>query len=134
MIKEYIWICTLVSTIIAVLTFVLNFFIKKRKSFTAKSQIINNVSSSSVVKAYNNIGLSSIVQDIHKFMLESIPFTEQEVKNYFLNLNPNWQVAFDLMERSDIRSARLSTVGNYIACHQLSALTGHKVDLNIFYQ
>ena len=90
--------------------------------------------SSKLIKVYNDAGLSSIVQDLRIFMQESRQFTEQEVKNYFLNLNPNWQVAFDLMERSDIRSARLSTVGNYIACHQLSTLTGHKVDLNIFYQ
>lgn len=110
-------------------TFISTFDVNESQQFCSQY-----VSSSSVVKAYNDIGLSSIVQDIHKFMLESIPFTEQEVKNYFLNLNPNWQVAFDLMERSDIRSARLSTVGNYIACHQLSVLTGHKVDLNIFYQ
>lgn len=62
MIKEYIWICTLVSTIIAVLTFVLNFFIKKRKSFTANSQIINNVSSSDINQAGRDVKLNKDVK------------------------------------------------------------------------
>lgn len=62
MIKEYIWICTLVSTIIAVLTFVLNFFIKKRKSFTSNSQIINNASSSEINQAGRDVKLNKDVK------------------------------------------------------------------------
>ena len=90
--------------------------------------------SSNVIKVYNDVGLTSIVQDIHRYLQESTAFTEQEIKNYFMTLNQNWSVAFNLLERSDVRSARLSTVGNYIACHQLSSLTGTDVDLDVFYK
>ena len=62
MIKENIWICTLVSTVVAVLTFVLNFLIKKRNSSGGNSQIINNVSSSDINQAGGNIKLSKDVK------------------------------------------------------------------------
>lgn len=62
MIKENIWICTLISTIIAILTFVLNFIIKKRKNSSNNIQIINNISSSDINQAGGNIKLTNDVK------------------------------------------------------------------------
>lgn len=62
MIKENIWICTLISTIIAILTFVLNFIIKKRKNSSNNTQIINNISSSDINQAGGNIKLTKDVK------------------------------------------------------------------------
>lgn len=62
MIKENIWMCTLISTIIAILTFVLNFIIKKRKNSSNNTQIINNISSSDINQAGGNIKLTKDVK------------------------------------------------------------------------
>ena len=54
--------CTLISTIIAILTFVLNFIIKKRKNSSNNTQIINNISSSDINQAGGNIKLTKDVK------------------------------------------------------------------------
>lgn len=61
------------------------------------------------------------------------PFTETEVRQYFIDINPNWDVAIDLLNRDDVRALKATTVGNYIASRQLSKLSGQIIGLDIFY-
>ena len=56
-IKENIWICTLVSTVVALLTFLLNFVFKRKKA-SAGTQIISNISSSTINQAGRDINLN----------------------------------------------------------------------------
>lgn len=56
-IKENIWICTLVSAVVALLTFLLNFVFKRKKTSTG-TQMISNVSSSTINQAGRDINLN----------------------------------------------------------------------------
>ncbi len=78
--------------------------------------------------------LDSIDEDLDMFIQTSVLFTEDEVKAYFYNINQNWATAFELLKRKDFQSMRLTPVGNYIACRQLSRLNGEKLDMGIFYK
>lgn len=60
-IKENIWICTLVSAVVALLTFLLNFVFKRRKTST-RTQMISNVSSSTINQAGGDINLNQDVK------------------------------------------------------------------------
>ena len=52
--KDNIWLCTFISAVLAILTFVLNFIIKKNKG-TSNTQTISNVTSSQINQAGGNI-------------------------------------------------------------------------------
>ena len=56
-IKENIWLCTIITTVLAILTFVLNFIIKKNKNNT-NTQTINNISSSQINQAAGDININ----------------------------------------------------------------------------
>ena len=60
-IKENIWICTFVSALVALMTFLLNFVFKRRKTST-KTQIISNVTSSTINQAGRDINLNQDVE------------------------------------------------------------------------
>ena len=60
-IKENIWICTFVSALVALMTFLLNFVFKRRKAST-KTQIISNVTSSTINQAGRDINLNQDVE------------------------------------------------------------------------
>ena len=66
-------------------------------------------------------------------MEESIPYTKDEVKDFLISINENWNTALGLFSRGDFQSMRLTPVGNYIACRQLTKLSGKKLDMSIFY-
>ena len=53
-IEDNIWFCTIITTILAILTFVINFIIKKNKG-TSNTQTISNVTSSQINQAGGNI-------------------------------------------------------------------------------
>lgn len=104
-------------------------------SFDIKRKIVNvNVTS----KATLNTALQSPVFPIYKDKVEEaiklfIPFSETEVRQKLIELDPNWEAVIILFNREDIRSLMPSVVGNYIACRQLTKLFGQKVDMNLFY-
>ena len=56
-IKENIWLCTIITTVLAILTFVLNFIIKKNKNNT-NTQTISNISSSQINQAAGDININ----------------------------------------------------------------------------
>ena len=74
-----------------------------------------------------------LAKDLDKFMEESIPYTKDEVKDFLISINENWNTALGLFSRGDFQSMRLTPVGNYIACRQLTKLSGKKLDMSIFY-
>ena len=61
LIKEHIWLCTIITTILAILTFVLNFIIKKNKKHT-NNQTISNVTSSHINQAGGDINYNKDVK------------------------------------------------------------------------
>ena len=60
-IKENIWLCTIITTVLAILTFVLNFIIKKNKNHT-NNQTISNVTSSPINQAGGDINYNKDVE------------------------------------------------------------------------
>ena len=58
--RDNIWICTIITTILAILTFVINFIIKKNKG-TSNTQTISNVTSSQINQAGGNINCNKDV-------------------------------------------------------------------------
>ena len=56
-IKENIWLCTIITTVLAILTFVLNFIIKKNKNHT-NTQTISNISSSQINQPAGDININ----------------------------------------------------------------------------
>lgn len=77
--------------------------------------------------------LDDLAEDLDKFMEESVPYTKDEVKEFFISTNKNWNTALGLFSREDFQSMRLTPVGNYIACRQLTKLSGKELDMSIFY-
>lgn len=59
--KDNIWLCTIITTVLAILTFVLNFIIKKNKNHT-NNQTISNVTSSHINQAGGDINLNKDVE------------------------------------------------------------------------
>ncbi len=62
------------------------------------------------------------------------PYTDNEIRQFFLDIDPNWQAAFNLFERSDIRTLLLDPVGVYIGTRKLTHLLGEDVPLGIYYE
>lgn len=79
-------------------------------------------------------GYSDLAEDLQIYYEGSQPFSDKEVEDYYININPNWRNAFQLLERDDIASLRLKPVGVYIACRILKKLSNSDLSLDIFYQ
>ena len=62
------------------------------------------------------------------------PCTDNEIRQFFLDIDPNWQCVFDLFERRDIQSFRASPVGIYIGTRKLTRLLGEEIPVGMFYE
>lgn len=82
-----------------------------------------------IKKGYND--LADILQSYYD---STQPFSKEEVVQYFIDRNPNWETAFELLKRSDVASLNLKPVGVYIACKMLSKLAEKDVSMDIFYE
>lgn len=78
-------------------------------------------------------GFEDISDDLQLYYDSTTPFSREEVVKYYTDINQNWSVAFDLLNRRDIKSLQLKPVGIYIACRILSRLSKSDVSLGIFY-
>lgn len=112
-----------------VFDFVSTFMINDSKSFYCM-----RTSSKHLRQQLSDNAYSDIPELLDKFIEESAPFTQDEVIAYFNNINSNWATALELLKRQDLQSMRLTPVGHYIACRQLTRLSGDKLDMGIFYR
>ncbi len=83
------------------------------------------------IQAY---GLPSIGEDILELVNASTMFSPQEVKEYFIGRNSNWEKAIELLDGQRLRSFTLKPVGVYIGLRQLSILSGQEIPLETFYK
>ena len=60
---------------------------------------------------------------IEEFKKEMPPFTATEVRNYFCNLNKNWEQVFNLLNSSTLTRLSLSILGLYIGTKIIGKLT-----------
>ena len=69
------------------------------------------------------------------FLLKEMrAFDEKEIRQFFLNINPNWAVVFDKFNRDDIKNFTLSPVGSYIGIRKLSKIFSQDIPLSVFYK
>lgn len=54
------------------------------------------------------------------------PYTEKEVRDYFVNISPSWERLFDLFSSESFTKYELSITGNYIGGKVLSKVTHGK--------
>lgn len=59
---------------------------------------------------------------------------EKETRQFFLNINPNWAMAFDKFNRGDVKNFALSPVGSYIGTRKLSKIFCEVIPLSVFYK
>lgn len=98
--------------------------------YTLQVQMSNfgNLKEILVKKGYNDIA-----EDLQSYYNATRPFTRDEVEKYYIDINPKWKDAFELLKRDDVKSLRLKPVGAYIACRILSRLSKADVSIEIFY-
>lgn len=95
---------------------------------------IQHTTFSSVCQGLEEQGFCDIVEDMHDYYNQSQPYSNEEVEQYFIAKNPHWNYALNFLKRQDISSMNLKAVGTYIACRQLTKLTGEELTLDIFYK
>lgn len=76
----------------------------------------------------------SVKEDIQALINASALFSPVDVKNYFVNRNPMWAKAIELIDGQRLRSFNLLPIGAYIGARQLSMLSGRDVALETFYK
>ena len=78
-------------------------------------------------------GLDCIKPDVEKLINASPKYSQQEVKDYLISINPRWDSAISLLDQEEICSIKLLPVGEYIGTRQLSILFGRQVPFDAFY-
>lgn len=69
-----------------------------------------------------------------KFKELCIPYSLQEIKNYHIAKNKNWDKVFKLFEIERINLIKLNPVAVYIGAKQLEKVCGMEIPLSIFYK
>lgn len=92
-----------------------------------KQQSING----QVYSIINQNDISTIIGDYKSY---TRAFTEDEIKNYFINIDNNWQYVFQLFNQNHIQSLRLTPVGVFIGIRQLSKICGEPIPIELFFQ
>lgn len=75
-----------------------------------------------------------ISQALSNLLKEMRAFDEIEVRQFFLNINPNWIVVLDKFKNEDIKNFTLSPVGSYIGTRKLSKIFSENIPLSVFYK
>ena len=91
------------------------------------------VNKSMVEKLVADNNLSHVKNDVDHLIEVSKPYTQEEVKDYFISRNANWSKAIELLESNRARASMLLPVGIYIGCRQLSLLSGRDISMDTFY-
>ena len=104
-------------------------YIKDNKSLATipRQQSING----QVYSIINQDDINSIISDYKSY---TRAFTEDEIKNYFIDIDNNWQYVFQLFDQNHIQSLRLTPVGVFIGIRQLSKICGEPIPIELFFQ
>lgn len=75
-----------------------------------------------------------ILEALNKLKENMVPFGESEVRQFFINVDPNWSIVFDKFNKEDIKNFALSPVGSYIGTRKLSKIFNQDIPLSVFYK
>ncbi len=82
---------------------------------------------------YNTIDKPTMTALIEDYKTSTRPFSDDEVRNYFINLNSDWKYIFKLFTERYVASLQLTPVGIYIGARQLSRICGEDIPITMFY-
>lgn len=85
-------------------------------------------------QVYNIINQNDISSIIGDYKSYTRAYSEDEIKNYFINIDNNWQYVFQLFNKKHIQGFRLTPVGVYIGIRQLSKICGEPIPIELFFQ
>ena len=71
---------------------------------------------------------------IDEYKAETKALSENEIREYFVNIDPNWQQVFQLFNQRCLQSIQLTPVGIYIGIRQLSKICGEPIPMELFFQ
>jgi hypothetical protein len=110
-------------------------FFSRLMQFEQDGSIRFNLTNTSLVdELINNYNLPSIREDVYALINASLPFSPDDVKNFFVSRNPGWAKAIEIIDGQRLRSFNLLPVGAYIGARQLSMLSGRDLALETFYK
>lgn len=93
-----------------------------------------NVTDSNLLfSTLHKVGLDYMKSDVEKLIIASPKYSQQEVKDFLIRINPSWNSAISLLDKDEICSIKLLPVGEYIGTRQLSMLLGREVPFEAFY-
>ncbi len=76
---------------------------------------------------------SQIIDVSHQLIPLLKPYSDDEIRQFFLGIAPHWQYVFNLFERQDIKFFKLSPVGTYIGTRKLSRLLGEEISIELYF-
>lgn len=95
---------------------------------------VNISSSYSLNEILKRTESQSIKDGILKAVKLGTPYTEKEVKQKLIEINPQWNFCIDLFNREDVMAVKPTILGYYIASRQLSKITGQHIGMDVFYK
>lgn len=94
----------------------------------------NLTDSKTLFNGLHKAGLDGLRPDFEVLVQSSQRFNCDEVRRFFVDIDPNWEQAISLMDKDSLLSVKLLPVGQYIGTRQLSRLMGKEVPFDVFYQ
>lgn len=85
-------------------------------------------------QVYDIIDKNNISAIIDEYKSYTRALSEDEIKNYFINIDDNWQYVFRLFNQKHIQGLRLTPVGVLIGIRQLSKICGEPIPMELFFQ
>lgn len=82
----------------------------------------------------HSVGLDYIRPDVEQLINSAQQFRPEEVRSFFVDIDPRWDLAINLLDKPTLLAVQLLPVGQYIGARQLSMLSGREVPFDVFYQ
>ena len=79
-------------------------------------------------------GLDYLRPDVEQLINSAQKFRPEEVRRFFVDIDPQWDLAINLLDKPSLLAVQLLPVGQYIGARQLSMLSGREVPFDVFYQ
>ena len=93
----------------------------------------NVTDSNFLFSTLHKAGLDYIKPDVEKLINTCPKYSQEEVKDYLISINPHWDSAISLLDQDEICSIKLLPVGEFLGTRQLSMLLGREVPFEAFY-
>lgn len=90
-------------------------------------------SSQSMKQQMISNGQKSLIPSLDKYMSKVSIMNLAQIRELLINKDPNWNYAFDALNKDEVKSIRLSPVGIYIGISYLKRIAKLNISFNTFY-